>query len=60
MKDTKSSKTGCKGKHNQDWNLKIKDGKNWRELFEMALGVLNKGFNIDTEMVKRKPELKPF
>ena len=31
-----------------------------RELFKMALGVLNKGFNIDTEMVKRKPELKPF
>ena len=31
-----------------------------RELFKMALGVLNKGFNIDTEMVKRKPELKPI
>ena len=53
MKDTKSSKTGCKGKNNQDWNLKINDGKNWRELFEMTLGVLNKGFNFDTEMVKR-------
>ena len=35
------------------------EGKSER-LFKMALGVLNKGFNIDTEMVKRKPELKPF
>ena len=31
-----------------------------RELLKMALGVLNKGFIIDTEMVKRKPELKPI
>ena len=52
MKDTKSGKTGCKRKDNEDWNLKIKVGKNWRELFEMALGVLNKGFNLNTEMVK--------
>ena len=58
MKDAKSSKTGCKGKDNQNWDLKIKDGKNWRELSEMALGY--KGFNFDKETVKRKPELKPF
>ena len=60
MKDAKSSKTGCKGKDNQDWNLKIKDGKNWRELFEIALVVLQKGFNFDTDTAKRKPELKTF